>query len=155
MIVNEWINFLYGDIPESLHSTYKIIKEDLNKKWKEEQRECDICGEKNWNMAALVTSLILDESNDFRPGIPYSFCPKLELICNNCGNTKYLNVVRYLHRHMKNKVVSDDKLQDYNNRKFSDAFDSCVKGLRQMVKENPSVIPTMEESLKKEVCNGL
>lgn len=63
----------------------------LEEKWPEHKRECDICGQKQWNIPSfLVFPHPYNQPVQLFSG---GIAPQVMVICKNCGNTKYLNAV--------------------------------------------------------------
>ncbi|MBX9585833.1 MAG: hypothetical protein K2X50_01115 [Gammaproteobacteria bacterium] len=63
----------------------------LSAKWPDENRVCEICNSKNWNIAQdLVTPIRFKNGTIFLDGPSY---PQIVVVCNNCGNTKYFNAM--------------------------------------------------------------
>ena len=64
----------------------------LNEKWSKEKRKCEICLQDNWNISQdIVAPPIFTNSSSFMlGGVTY---PQFMILCNNCGNTKYINAV--------------------------------------------------------------
>ncbi len=63
----------------------------LDEKWPKNKRACEICGTSQWSLSSdLITPMIFNAGNLSIGGNSY---PQLMVICNNCGNTKYINTV--------------------------------------------------------------
>jgi hypothetical protein len=62
----------------------------LNSKWVKD-KDCEICGKSNWTIAEdLVMPMPFTGGGLVIGGPSY---PQLQVICGNCGNTKYFNAV--------------------------------------------------------------
>ncbi len=64
----------------------------LEKKWPADNRKCEICLQENWNISQDIVSppIFTDSSSLVLGGIAY---PQFMILCNTCGNTKYINAV--------------------------------------------------------------
>lgn len=71
--------------------TQKKALEWLDKKWPQTKRECEICGAKKWSIPTDFTTPIVFDDGLQIGGTSY---PSVNLICENCGNTKYFNAVK-------------------------------------------------------------
>jgi len=62
----------------------------LTQKWTK-NKECEICGSNQWTLAEGLVMSMPFVGRAFVIGGP-SY-PQLQIICNTCGNTKFLNAV--------------------------------------------------------------
>ena len=85
---------IMNDIPSSVsteNEKQKIALEWLQEKWPDENRVCEICNSKNWQIAQdLITSGKFEDGKTNFNGPIY---PQIMVICTTCGNTKYFNAV--------------------------------------------------------------
>jgi hypothetical protein len=61
-----------------------INKKSLNK-------GCEVCGQNHWGVSTDVVTPIVLKNNSFQLG--GTSYPSVVVICNNCGNTKFINAV--------------------------------------------------------------
>ena len=77
-----------GQEPELTSEQHKKISQWIEDKWK--NRECDCCGEYKWFVEDHLGDMPAYDIGGFVP--PYSYIYAL-VLCDNCGNTRFVNVV--------------------------------------------------------------
>lgn len=64
----------------------------LEEKWPLEKRKCEICDNYDWNISQHIIAPAVF-SNNFSLSVGGETYPQFMVLCNNCGNTKYINAV--------------------------------------------------------------
>lgn len=63
----------------------------IDQKWPQANRECEICGAMKWSVSTDFTTPLVFDGGLHIGGRSY---PTVNVVCENCGNTKYFNAIK-------------------------------------------------------------